>query len=302
MLDNRYLTFLELAKHLNYTHTAKKLALTQPTVTKHIQAIEDELKIKLFSYQNKTLALTNDGEYLARELSFITDKINDIKQNFCQLSNPKILKIGASHAIGEYFIPKYTKVLNQDTQLFPYNLVIENHSILLNKLANNDIDCALLSGPTIANDTYSSFEFYSDDIVLICNTQHRFANQTVSINEINNEAFILRETDSGIYQSLFHQLENYHFPLDLFNNVSHVGNISLISHIIQQQNKMSFFYRSTIENELKAARVAQIHLSDIDLSQKFVLLYHSKLIENSRIQPLIHLLTQLQEDINLMIQ
>lgn len=291
MLDNRYLTFLELAKQLNYTRTAEKLTLTQPTVTKHIQAIEDELKIKLFSYQNKTLALTNDGEYLVNELSSITDKIDNIKQNFCRSTTRKTLKIGASHTIGEFFIPIYTSILSHDLQNFPYNLIIENQSILLKKLANQEIDCALISGPLEATGDYCEIEFYSDEIVLICNQEHPLANHTVSIKDLTNENFVLRETDSGLYKSLSCQLKEQEHSIDLFHNVSHIGNISLISHIIQQQNKMSFFYRSTIENTLTSNLVAQIHLNDIDLTQRFVILFNPRLIEKEAIEPLVDLLT-----------
>ena len=48
MLDYRYQTFLVLADHLNYTKAAAVLSLSQPTVTKHIQYLENDLGIKLF--------------------------------------------------------------------------------------------------------------------------------------------------------------------------------------------------------------------------------------------------------------
>lgn len=290
MLDNHYVTFLELAKQLNYTRTAEKLSLTQPTVTKHIQAIEEDLKIKLFTYKNKTLSLSEDGHYLVEELSLITNKINEIKQYFSRKSNQNNLIIGASHTIGEYFIPKYTNILSQDFHQFSYHLIIENHAVLLNKLNNQEIDCALISGPLDKKGEYNEYEFYCDEIVLICNQNHPFAHQKVRLSDLDQETFVLRETDSGLYQSLHCQLKAQNYSIDSFNNVSHIGNISLISHIIQQQNKLSFFYRSTIENDLKSGQIAQIYLPDIDLTQRFVLIYNPKLIEKSSIASLLNLL------------
>ena len=65
MLDLRYLTFLELAKHLNYTKAAKALNYTQPTITKHIQYIENDLNTKLVYTQGREVKLTEEGIYLS---------------------------------------------------------------------------------------------------------------------------------------------------------------------------------------------------------------------------------------------
>lgn len=40
MLDNRLQTFLTLCETCNYTNTAKKLNMTQPAVSQHIQFLE----------------------------------------------------------------------------------------------------------------------------------------------------------------------------------------------------------------------------------------------------------------------
>ena len=64
MLDFRMDTFLAVCRHRNYTRAAEELNITQPAVTQHIQYLQSYYGVKLFSYQNKRLALTEEGELL----------------------------------------------------------------------------------------------------------------------------------------------------------------------------------------------------------------------------------------------
>ena len=65
MLDFRIQTFLTLCETLSYTKTAALLHITQPTVTQHIQFLENEYGCKLFCYSRKSLSLTERGSCCA---------------------------------------------------------------------------------------------------------------------------------------------------------------------------------------------------------------------------------------------
>ena len=55
--------FLNLAETLNYTKTADELFISQPAVTRHINALETELGFKLFNRSVKRkIALTEAGK------------------------------------------------------------------------------------------------------------------------------------------------------------------------------------------------------------------------------------------------
>ena len=56
--------FTELAKHLNFTKTSRLLNMTQPTLSKHIGALERELRLPLFDRSGPTPVLTRAGAEL----------------------------------------------------------------------------------------------------------------------------------------------------------------------------------------------------------------------------------------------
>lgn len=61
-LDLRQLTYLlEIAKHMNFTKAAEALHLTQPTLSKMVKNIEEELGATLFDRSGKYVQLTNSG-------------------------------------------------------------------------------------------------------------------------------------------------------------------------------------------------------------------------------------------------
>ncbi len=47
--------FVALSQTQNYTKTAKSLHITQPSLTKAIHSLEDELKVQLFEKHGRTM-------------------------------------------------------------------------------------------------------------------------------------------------------------------------------------------------------------------------------------------------------
>lgn len=54
--------FTVLARYRSFTEAASKLGISQPTLSKHIKALESELNVPLFSRDGVSLALTNAGK------------------------------------------------------------------------------------------------------------------------------------------------------------------------------------------------------------------------------------------------
>lgn len=54
MLDNRIYTFLAVCQEMNFTRAAKKLHITQPAVSQHIQYIEGITAFMRFASREKS--------------------------------------------------------------------------------------------------------------------------------------------------------------------------------------------------------------------------------------------------------
>ena len=105
MLDFRTDTFLAVCDTMNFTEAARRLHITQPAVSQHIHFFEKEYDVKLFSYCNKQLYLTQEGEILRKRLMTMKNDqlaiMNEIRNESHKMES---LSIGVTMTIGEYAI------------------------------------------------------------------------------------------------------------------------------------------------------------------------------------------------------
>lgn len=59
--------FLMVAKEQSFTKAAEQLNITQPTLSRQLAALEDELGAKLFNRGGHSITLTNEGLLLKRQ-------------------------------------------------------------------------------------------------------------------------------------------------------------------------------------------------------------------------------------------
>ena len=79
--------FLEVAKEGNITHTAERLHISQPTISKQIKDLENELGVKLFTRSNYAIKLTEAGLLLRDRAEDIIDLVNKTDAEFKNLDD-----------------------------------------------------------------------------------------------------------------------------------------------------------------------------------------------------------------------
>ncbi|MBR5074160.1 MAG: LysR family transcriptional regulator [Bacteroidales bacterium] len=85
-MDFRLKVFITAAEFLNFSRTAETLGISQPAVSKHIQTLEDEYKVELFSRQGNRYHLTYSGEILLEKAKKILDLYKEMAQEASLLS------------------------------------------------------------------------------------------------------------------------------------------------------------------------------------------------------------------------
>lgn len=78
MNTGRLYEFMVLSKLLNYSRAAEALYISQSVLTKHIQALEKELDVQLFSRSTHGVILTEAGRMLAKEAPELMGKCDSV--------------------------------------------------------------------------------------------------------------------------------------------------------------------------------------------------------------------------------
>ena len=66
MLDPKLYSLLAVEATGNFTRAAEQLSLTQPAVSQHVRALEQELGVRIFERVNNAVKLTHEGEIVVK--------------------------------------------------------------------------------------------------------------------------------------------------------------------------------------------------------------------------------------------
>lgn len=142
--------FLEVAREENITAAAESLHITQPTLSKQLMDLEDELGKQLFIRGKRRITLTEDGILLrkrASEIIELVEKAESELQNNDELVVGDVY-IGAAETDGIKLIAKLCKNLQDKYPNIHYHLFSGNSEDVLEKLDKGLVDFAILFEPS----------------------------------------------------------------------------------------------------------------------------------------------------------
>lgn len=141
--------FLAVAKEESITSAAQSLNVTQPTLSKQLMELEDELGKKLFLRGNRKITLTEDGLFLhkrAQEIIDLTDKTTSDFNNDCDDIRGNVY-IGGGETDAMRFIAKTAKELQKEYPHIHYHLFSGNADDVTERLDKGLLDFGILIEP-----------------------------------------------------------------------------------------------------------------------------------------------------------
>ena len=203
-MDFRGLRYIEaIARHQSVGAAAKEHSVSQPTLSKFVQNLEQSLQQPLFrKYGNKFL-LTYAGERYVEKAKIILALKKELDQEMSDILGNEIgeLKIAFPIMRGTYMLPFTLPVFRKR---FPNVRVIvheANSSVLESMVLDGSIDIAFFTLPIRSPEV--SYEIINhEEVVLVMSAKHPVANRGIvrsdckypwmDIDLIKNEAFILQ--------------------------------------------------------------------------------------------------------------
>ncbi len=140
---------IALSKTLNFSSAADELGITQPSLSKQIMNLENELGVKLFDRNNSPMTLTPAGEYFiihAQELLYREDQLVKALEGF-QSGELGRLTIGVTPFRSLYLMPDIVKKVKSKYPGVKVTLCEENSAHLRKEVCEGKYDFAIINLP-----------------------------------------------------------------------------------------------------------------------------------------------------------
>lgn len=148
MKDTDWEILYELYKNPNMTKVANLLYITQPSLTKRLQHMEDEFQIEIVNRTSKGLEFTPEGKYLAEQAEKYLDFLKVTKEKLEKMKGKMqdTILIGASYTYSKYTL---TDVLVEYKKSHPntkFEIINDQSNILFRKMLEGTIDVGFIRG------------------------------------------------------------------------------------------------------------------------------------------------------------
>lgn len=159
ILETRVLRyFLAVAQEGSVTRAARALHLTQPTLSRQIRELEEELGQTLFSRGGRELSLTREGLLLRQRAEEIVGLAEITEKEFRSLGEKTVsgdLSLGCGESKALSFVTDALKVLQDEHPLIIPHFFSGNGEIVMDRLDKGLLDFAVLMGAENTERYYS---------------------------------------------------------------------------------------------------------------------------------------------------
>lgn len=141
--------FLTVAQEENISHAAELLHVTQPTLSRQLAELEDELGVKLFHRGNRHITLTEPGILLRRRAEEVLTLIDKIEHEIRAQDGPidGTISIGTAESAATGILPSFLRQFSQKYPLVSYELFTGNADIIKERIDRGLLDIGLLTEP-----------------------------------------------------------------------------------------------------------------------------------------------------------
>lgn len=268
--------FAKVAELGSFSRAAEALYLTQPTVSEHIRALEDELGVQLLDRLGRGATPTRAGQlflgYTQRLLGLAREARQAIDQFQGRMSGE--LVVGGSTIPGEYVLPALIGEFKGKYPDILITLVIGDSRQVIDWVEDGRVEVGIVGArPTIR--TLESRELMSDELVVVVPAAHPWAERdAVTLAELQAQPLIMRERGSGSREAIERALAEAGLDLDAFRIAGEIGSTQAIKQGVRAGVGVALISRRAVEDECHARLLRCVKVRDFRVSRAFHLVTH----------------------------
>jgi DNA-binding transcriptional LysR family regulator len=271
--------FCKVVELKSFSKAAEAAFLVQSSISERIGNLEKAIGTKLLDRLGKEVVPTKAGELLYKHAVLLMDMKRTARlemENFLGLRQGNI-SLGGSTIPGEYILPKVIGHFNEKYPFISLTLTIADTSEIETLVLKGDLELGVI-GSKSAHGNLTHYNLWRDELVLAIPAHHRWSEKKmISLKELSQEPFILRETGSGTLRIIGEYLKDS--GLDGINSlraVARLGTSTAVKEGIKSGLGVSILSLRAMETEIKAGILKTIKIKGLPAMKRTFYLIKDK--------------------------
>lgn len=259
--------FIAVARLEHVTEAARTLHVTQSSLSKTIQRLEEDLGVPLFDRIGRKLQLNEFGSRFLRRAERALFELEQGKQELSDLSSPEhnILELAVTAASA---LPNILREFRKERPYIQFHVQMLTTQEMVTLLERGEVDCCL-SSPPIEGDDIECLTVFIDPILVAVPKGHRLADRSsVSLTELRDEWFVGVKKGYGTRDLIDSVCNSVGF---VPNYVYEGDEPARLSALVEAEIGIAFI-PSTARNSREEIKYLQIE--DHELVREIALLWH----------------------------
>lgn len=276
MIDQKLFSLVEVYETGSFSKAAKHLSVTQPAVSQHIKALEEELQVRIFDRSNGKLLVTEQGKKVIKCAQKMIGIYRLMKQELSDAAmKTEHLTVGITHTAESNPIAEALAKYCAENDGVNIKMITGTISNLYKMLQKYELDIIIVEGrKSDAGLKYLMLD--TDYLVLAVSPEHRFAGKSlVTLNELKKERLILRLPSSGTRNLFVSHLESNNMDIAEFNVILEIDNVATIKDLIRRNFGVSILPKSVCLDEIKKKKLKVLPVENLSMVREINIAYRS---------------------------
>jgi DNA-binding transcriptional LysR family regulator len=252
--------------------------MSQPSVSQHIQALEQSFGQPLFTRLGRRIDLTAAGEALVPLARDMVKRSIQIEETMKSLEGEVHgqLMVGCSTTPGKYVLPVLLARFHQIYPMVRVACTVGPQSDVFSMLCDGDVHVALISEPYMRSRDVETRRFVTDPIMLIAPVDHPWALRgEIEMDELLDGRFIFRETGSGTQTTVRRTLAEVGVMIEDLTTVLTLGSSEAIALSVEEGIGVGFV-SNIVVTKLVGERVAPVHVRGLQIEREIHIGLHTR--------------------------
>jgi len=266
-MDTRQLAaFCAVVERKSFSHAAERLGVTQPAVSLQIRSLEQRLGRQLLDRSGRRVEPTEAGRRLYASAQRVLAAEEHLLEELDADDEGAItgtLELGASTGPGGTVVPLLLCAFQEQHPEMGVRLTVSDTQTVVDRVAGRELELGIVGAGRRHRGV--AFEpFFSDEVVLACPADHRFAGKTVSLDDLKGEKLIVMQDGAGVRQVIEDELRKAGMRLRDLDVRLELGLQESVRSAVLAGHGIAFISRLAIEADLAAGRIATARVRGLD--------------------------------------